>query len=273
MPLTCLTTLDLHIRSAQDWPAELFFEKLDRYKILIGEVWKWSGKYEKRRILKLKLTKGIHLDHGVKLLLQKTEDLYLDELKGIKNLLYELDSTGFPQLKNLHIQNGNEIQFIINSIKVVSGKAFPILESLFLQNLINLEKICQGKLEEECFKRMNIISVKCCDGLKNLFSYSMTKMLLHLQEIKVINCKSIEEIVVEVREKSTSVATNKTEFCELRSLTLQLLPELGSFCSKEKSHSIYQQEPVNTRSWLLFNGKVLLYINLFFVHSIAEAYV
>ncbi|EOX93486.1 Cc-nbs-lrr resistance-like protein [Theobroma cacao] len=257
MPLTCLTTLDLHIRSAQDWPAELFFEKLDRYKILIGEVWKWSGKYEKRRILKLKLTKGIHLDHGVKLLLQKTEDLYLDELKGIKNLLYELDSTGFPQLKNLHIQNGNEIQFIINSTKVVSGKAFPILESLFLQNLINLEKICQGKLEEECFKRMNIISVKCCDGLKNLFSYSMTKMLLHLQEIKVINCKSIEEIVVEVREKSTSVATNKTEFCELRSLTLQLLPELGSFCSKGKSHSIYQQEPVNTRSWLLFNGKVV----------------
>ncbi|XP_022742510.1 uncharacterized protein LOC111293811 [Durio zibethinus] len=265
-PLTRLTALDVHIRSAHDMPAELFSKQLDRYKILIGEVWDWNGKYDKERILKLKLTKGVRLDSGVKLLLQKTEDLYLDELKGIKNLLYELDDTGFPQLKNLHIQNGSEIQFIINSIAMPSRNIFPILESLSLQNLINLEKICQGELEEISFKRLKIISIKSCDRLKNLFPFSMIKMLLQLQEIKVTNCKSIEEIavqkrekgaiVVEKREKSASIATNKTEFLQLRSLTLQLLPELSSFCSKEKSLSIYQQEPVNTRPWLLFNEKI-----------------
>ncbi|MBA0687345.1 hypothetical protein Goari_014892, partial [Gossypium aridum] len=181
----------------------------------------------------------------------------LKSLSGIKNLLYELDGTGFPQLENLYIQNGPELLFIINSMEVASRKAFPILKSLVLQNLINLEKICQGKLEEECFNRLQIISVERCDRLKNLFPFSMTKMLVQLQEIKVSKCKSIEEIVTEEREQNAGIATNKTEFGQLRSLTLKLLPELRSFCSKEKSRSIYQLEPVNTWSWLLFDGKVV----------------
>ncbi|KAG4122484.1 hypothetical protein ERO13_D11G270000v2 [Gossypium hirsutum] len=255
--LSGLIALDVHIHSVQLMPAELFSEKLNRYKILIGEVWDWSRKYEKERTLKLQLTKGIHLDRGIKLLLQKTEDLYLDEMQGIKNLLYELDGTGFPQLENLYIQNGPELLFIINSMEVASRKAFPILKSLVLQNLINLEKICQGKLEEECFNRLQIISVERCDRLRNLFPFSMTKMLVQLQEIKVSKCKSIEEIVTEEREQNAGIATNKTEFGQLRSLTLKLLPELRSFCSKEKSRSIYQLEPVNTWSWLLFDGKVV----------------
>ncbi|TYH46125.1 hypothetical protein ES332_D11G314000v1 [Gossypium tomentosum] len=255
--LSGLIALDVHIHSVQLMPAELFSEKLNRYKILIGEVWDWSRKYEKERTLKLQLTKGIHLDRGIKLLLQKTEDLYLDEMQGIKNLLYELDGTGFPQLENLYIQNCPELLFIINSMEVASRKAFPILKSLVLQNLINLEKICQGKLEEECFNRLQIISVERCDRLKNLFPFSMTKMLVQLQEIKVSKCKSIEEIVTEGREQNAGIATNKTEFGQLRSLTLKLLPELRSFCSKEKSRSIYQLEPVNTWSWLLFDGKVV----------------
>lgn len=198
--LSGLISLDVHIHSVQLMPAELFSEKLNRYEILIGEVWDWSRKYEKERTLKLQLTKGIQLDRGVKLLLQKTEDLFLDEMQGIKNFLYELDGTGFPQLKNLYIQNGSELQSIINSMEVASCKACPILESLVLRNLINLEKICEGKLEEECFNRLKIISVECGDRLKNLFPFSTTKMLFQLQEIKVSKCKSIEEIVTEERE-------------------------------------------------------------------------
>ncbi|KAL4352326.1 hypothetical protein GQ457_06G020230 [Hibiscus cannabinus] len=255
--LSGLNALEVHIHSVQDMPEELFSEKLNRYKILIGEVWDWSGKYEKERMLKLKLTKGLHLDRGVKLLLQKADDLTLDELQGIKNLLYEVDGTGFPQLKNLHVQNGSEIQFIINSMEAASLKAFPILESLFLQNLINLEKICQGKLEDECFKRLKIVSVECCDRLKNLFPFSVTKMLVQLREIKVSRCKSIGQIIAEESEQSAGITTNKTNFGQLQSLTLQLLPELSSFCSKEKSRSIYQLEPVNTKSWILFNEKAL----------------
>ncbi|MBA0591052.1 hypothetical protein Gorai_019740, partial [Gossypium raimondii] len=65
--LSGLIALDVHIHSVQLMPAELFSEKLNRYKILIGEVWDWSRKYEKERTLKLQLTKGIHLDRGIKL--------------------------------------------------------------------------------------------------------------------------------------------------------------------------------------------------------------
>ncbi|KAK8689483.1 hypothetical protein V6N13_088200 [Hibiscus sabdariffa] len=179
------------------------------------------------------------------------------ELQSLFQLCAFLPRGSHIPLKNLRVQNGSEIQFIINSMEVATNKAFPILESLFLQNLINLEKICQGKLEEECFKRLKIVSVECCNRLKNLFPFSMTKMLVQLREIKVSKCKSIEQIIAEESEQSAGIGTNKTNFGQLQSLTLQLLPELSSFCSKEKIRSIYQLEPVNTRSWILFNEKVI----------------
>ncbi|KAK5786366.1 hypothetical protein PVK06_041002 [Gossypium arboreum] len=125
---------------------------------------------------------------------------------------------------------------------------------------ISLPYSSNNKLPDnlECPRlKLQIISVERCDRLKNLFPFSMTKMLVQLQEIKVSKCKSIEEIVTEEREQNAGIATNKTEFGQLRSLTLKLLPELHSFCSKEKSRSIYQLEPVNTYSWLLFDGKVV----------------
>ena len=44
----------------------------------------------------------------LKMLLNKTEYLYLNELKGVQLGLNELENgEGFPHLKKLHIQNGN----------------------------------------------------------------------------------------------------------------------------------------------------------------------
>ncbi|KAL5853450.1 hypothetical protein ACOSQ3_008568 [Xanthoceras sorbifolium] len=207
-----LTTLEIHVVDAQIMPQDLLiFEKLERYKILIGDV-----------TLKLKLNNSIHLGYGIKILLNRTEDLYLDELKGVKNILYQLNGEGFPQLKHLHVQNGN---------------VFPMLESLFLHNLINLEKICHGRLAI------------------HLFSFSMVKNLLRLQEIEVCDCKKLEEIVFE--------EISSVKFTHLRTLRLQCLPQLTSFglinefMPDTRSQEILAEDEIGG-FMLLFSQNVLL---------------
>ncbi|KAK6289410.1 hypothetical protein POUND7_000951 [Theobroma cacao] len=133
--LSHLTTLYVDIPNAQIIPECLFSETLDRYKIFIGTgAWERFAKYKCSRTLRFKLDTSIHLDHGVKILLKKTEDLYLDQLKGIKNVVAELNNgEDFPHLKKLHIQNGLEVQYI-----ATENTQFSQLQSMTLQDLPRL---------------------------------------------------------------------------------------------------------------------------------------
>ncbi|TXG49631.1 hypothetical protein EZV62_025506 [Acer yangbiense] len=230
--LSRLTTLDMHVLDAQIVPQDLFLEKLERYRIFIGDVWNWFDKFETSRMLKLKLNNRINLGYGpIEILLNKAEDLYLDELEGVNNVHYELHRKDFQQLKHLHVQYGTQIQYIIKSVGLEPCNAFPILESLFLRNLINLEKICHGQLAAESFSKLRIIKVGQCDRLRRLFSFSIANNLLQLQEIEVTDCENLEEIVF--RESKELVHKNESigwiEFTQLRTLRLQCLPQLKSF--------------------------------------------
>ncbi|KAI4353334.1 hypothetical protein L6164_002293 [Bauhinia variegata] len=99
-----LIALDIEIKEGWILPRDLMFEKLEKYKIFIGDVWKWSGNYETSKTLKLKLSTNIHLEHGIKILLRRVEDLYLDELNGISDVLFQLNDEGFAHLRHLYIQ-------------------------------------------------------------------------------------------------------------------------------------------------------------------------
>ncbi|XP_031254512.1 disease resistance protein At4g27190-like [Pistacia vera] len=101
--LSNLTALHLHIQDVGVMPRDLFFKKLKSYKVFIGEKWKWSGKYDlsTSRTFKLKINNSIYLGPGIKNLLKMTEDLSLEEMNGVRNVLYELDMDGFPHLKHL----------------------------------------------------------------------------------------------------------------------------------------------------------------------------
>ncbi|KAL5809781.1 hypothetical protein ACOSQ3_030472 [Xanthoceras sorbifolium] len=222
----------------------LIFEKLERYRIFIGDVWDWSDKYENSRTLKLKLNYSIYLGNGVKGLLNRTEYLSLDQLKGVKNVLYQLNGEGFQQLKHLHVQNGPELQYIVNSIERGLCNVFPKLESLLLQNLINLKQICHGRHVKESFSKLRIIKVGKCDRLRHLFSFSMAKNLLLLQEIEVIGCRNLEEIIFVESEEHVhqNESTRRIEFTQLGSLTLQCLPRLTDFSFSAFKPNIGSQE-------------------------------
>ncbi|KAB2059887.1 hypothetical protein ES319_A11G338500v1 [Gossypium barbadense] len=146
--LSCLTTLEIHLPNAKVIPKGFSFEKLQRYIIFISESsdwdwdWVWVRGYSKT--LKLSLQTRIRsLNNGVKVLLKKAENLYIDEAKGVEFLLHESEvGDYFQQLKNLHIQKGAMIQYIFKDDDDDAHKIEFQLETLMLQGLPKLISFC-----------------------------------------------------------------------------------------------------------------------------------
>uniref|UniRef100_A0A199U9Q0 NB-ARC domain-containing protein n=1 Tax=Manihot esculenta TaxID=3983 RepID=A0A199U9Q0_MANES len=234
--LSKLSTLEIHIIDANIMPKDIFSEKLERFRVFIGDGWDWANdEYETSRSLKLKLNRSALLER-VKVLLMKTESLYLDDLKGVRSVLYELDDQGFPELKHLRVQNSLDIQYIIDWMKMNHFTAFPKLESLFLHNLNNLEKIYRGPYTVGSFSDLRKLKVENCSALRSLFSFSMFNVLKKLEEVNVNNCEIIQVIVAKEGEDD-----EECELTQLRSLTLENLPQFTSFCSQVKVHSTSQR--------------------------------
>ena len=242
--LSRLTALDITIQDASVWPRDLkVFEKLERYNIFVGDIWKWAlvwsgGASESSRILKLadNMSSSILLDHGLNFLLNSAEDMCLAKIHCVKNVLYELNREGFPQLKHLSMQDSTELQYIINSTGWVHPyPALPNLETLALQNLFNLEEICHGPVPIQSFTKLKSFEVKRCDKLKNLLWYSLVRHLPQLRKIKIADCQMITKIIA-VQTFEADEEIDKIMFPELRSLELECLPSLISLCMPLTQH-------------------------------------
>ncbi|KAI4313414.1 hypothetical protein L6164_026398 [Bauhinia variegata] len=97
--LPLLITLVAHIPDERMLPKVLTLERLQKYKILIGNVWDWSSETETSRILKLWLSTSIHLRDDIKRLLDTVEELHIGKLEGAMNVLPALNNEGLPQLQ------------------------------------------------------------------------------------------------------------------------------------------------------------------------------
>ncbi|KAJ7950393.1 Disease resistance protein [Quillaja saponaria] len=256
-----LTALEIHIKEA---PSMDFFKKLERFKILIGDVWEWTVMSNISKTLKLKLkTRIIHLEHGINMLLKRVEDLYLDEMNGGSNIIPDLNGEGFPNLKHVLVQNNAEIKYIIGGI-LHPYVSFPKLESMVLNNLGNLEAICNKQLMVNSFGNLRTMKVRNCNNMKNLFTFTSGFFQL-LFELEVSECESLEEILVIGREETIShnEGCNRVEFPHLHSLILQDLPKLNGFgvqkCENEIMSSRTQSSQKRSTSAVLvplFDEKV-----------------
>ncbi|RVW73054.1 putative disease resistance protein [Vitis vinifera] len=179
-----------------------------------------------------KLDTSLRLADGISLLLKGAKDLHLRELSGAANVFPKLDREGFLQLKRLHVERSPEMQHIMNSMDpILSPCAFPVLESLFLNQLINLQEVCHGQLLVGSFSYLRIVKVEHCDGLKFLFSMSMAR---GLSKIEITRCKNMYKMVAQGKEDGDD-AVDAILFAELRYLTLQHLPKLRNFCLEGKT--------------------------------------
>lgn len=103
-----LTSLELQVKDVNILPRGLFFEKLERYKICIGDEWLWPEVYvlpESCREFRLQLNTNICFKDGLIVQMQGIEVLCLSGLQDIKNFVYELLKVGALQLKHLFVQN------------------------------------------------------------------------------------------------------------------------------------------------------------------------
>ncbi|KAH9752599.1 Disease resistance protein [Citrus sinensis] len=287
MHLRRLTTLEIDVKNDSILPDGFFSKKLERFDISIGDAsfdstlviendWFESrqhfmiSNHESLRTLKLKLDSMAICSEKLQLI-NNVEYLCLDKLQGIKNVVLELDTEGFSQLKHLHVQNNPDFLCIVDSMEREPCVAFPLLESLTLHNLINTERICIDRLKIESFNELKTIKVENCDELSNIFWLSSsTKCLPRLERIAVINCSSMEEIFATGGEADVDV-DEKIEFVQLRSLSLGKLPKVTRFCGEVKTPSTSpnrqesqeeltasSNEISSETSTLLFNEKVVL---------------
>ncbi|ESR46399.1 hypothetical protein CICLE_v10000277mg [Citrus x clementina] len=179
--LSKLTSLEILIQDEKALPRDLsFFKMLQRYRKLIGDSWEYGARDGISRKFKLKLTNGdnICLNEGHIMQLKGIEDLTLDGLPDMKSVIYGSDGEGFPQLKRLQIRRNGNIVRLVDTMDCTAARttAFPLLESLFLEDLGNLEKICRGPLSAESFCKLKNIRVEGCDKLKNVFPVTIGKL-------------------------------------------------------------------------------------------------
>ena len=104
---------------------------------------------------------------------------------------------------------------------------------------MNLENAFQGQLTTMSFSKLRILGVGNCNSLKTLFPISIIRNFSQLQELEVTSCQNLEAVVAHengVGDDKIQVA----EFIQLRSLYLEGLPLLKSFCSEVKALPILQ---------------------------------
>nr|XP_015886853.2 disease resistance protein At4g27190-like isoform X1 [Ziziphus jujuba var. spinosa]XP_048333949.1 disease resistance protein At4g27190-like isoform X1 [Ziziphus jujuba var. spinosa] len=235
--LSQLTTLNVSVENADALPTNLFSDKLERFQINVGgeDVLRDYLDNETSKKLRLKLTRSDQLDQSVKMLIRKSESLYLDLVEGVSNCIPQLDSEGFPQLKLLEFQNhASEMKHIVESINCTHS-AFPSLESLVLFNVSSVESICYPQLGTDPFGKLRTIRAHWCSGLKNLLPLSMVNCFLKLQEMELSHCDILEKVFVAEKEKGDEIFIRQdmdpTEFCQLQFLTLRNLPQFIGFSS------------------------------------------
>ncbi|XP_048135742.1 uncharacterized protein LOC115726779 [Rhodamnia argentea] len=234
-----LCTLHVSIPDPRVLPDDLYVEKLTKYEIRIGKEWRrweewrqWEEWEEWKdcngsRTLELKLDpfRDVLRKECIKSILDKTNDLLLDQLDGSEQSICALSRKGFPELKHLQVKNSPSVCYILE------WPSLPALETLLLKNLINLEKIYHNHISIESFSTLKEVRVDSCDKMEVLFPRSVVRQLSHLEKIKVRRCKLMRGIVEADDDRG------KLEFPKLRVLELCDLPNIANFFSAGSSPS------------------------------------
>ncbi|KAL6323851.1 hypothetical protein AAG906_005847 [Vitis piasezkii] len=240
--LSYLTNLSIEIPDAKLLPKDILFENLTSYVILIGD--DDRREFRTRRALKLQsVNRSLHLGDGISKLLERSEELEFIELCGTKYVLCPSNRESFLELKHLQVSNSPNIQYIIDSKdqRFLQHGAFPRLESLVLKILDNLRAVWHDPIPIGCFGNLRTLDVHSCPKLKFLLFLSTARGLSQLEEMMIVNCDAMQQIIVYERESEIKEdghdGTNLQLFPKLRSLKLNCLPQLINFSSKLETTS------------------------------------
>ncbi|KAB2606998.1 disease resistance protein [Pyrus ussuriensis x Pyrus communis] len=155
---------------------------------------------------------------AVRLMLKKSEKLALHHVINF-SALSDLDEEGFQDLKVLYLDRCPNMEYLVNGTSALFSRRQSVsqLPNSFLTNL-------------------RILRLSDCDALKYVFSLSVVRNLVQLEELDIVGCDQMEEIVSkqgrELDEEADMISFNK-----LTKLSLWRLRSLVGFFQANKLYS------------------------------------
>ncbi|TYH00100.1 hypothetical protein ES288_A10G247800v1 [Gossypium darwinii] len=160
---------------------------------------------------------GIKIDVGDEIILPyDIEELSLLECRGVRSI-NDIGLRDATDLKGCELRGCSELESVI---------------SCKLENLKVIVEVGAGESSVGIFSSLRRISIWYCGKIKKLFSADW--VLSNLEEIRVMCCSELEEIITESEEKrlGSSNDTIKFPFPKLRSFELGKLVQLQRICSE-----------------------------------------
>ncbi|KAL4318537.1 hypothetical protein GQ457_18G005070 [Hibiscus cannabinus] len=196
--LSRLTTLEIHIPNVKVMPNDnLFFGKMERYKISIGDD-RWGSYYdegmETSRMLKLKMNKSIVLVDGIKLLSRNAESLCLDGLKDVREILYDPNPESFRRLRFVKVKNCNISSNLFSFSIAKRLHQFEQLEVSKCKTIteLNIEEETIGEDDILEFSQLQILKLHDLDRF-NVLWYSKNTSQPAVFDKKVL-CPALEKL-------------------------------------------------------------------------------
>ncbi|KAK1548820.1 hypothetical protein Q3G72_009996 [Acer saccharum] len=155
------------------------------------------------------------------------------------------------ELQDVTVRLCDELEDVFQLEGLSYAKENPILLSslkgLYLDELRNLRYIWKGPTQQISLQSLTIVEVERCNKLRYIFTLSLARSLLQLEQLRVKNCGSLEHIV-EIKEVEENVAEgggNDVIFPKLRKLQLDGLEDFISFCSQNYSSTFPALQELN----------------------------
>lgn len=219
--LVNLHTLHIQIKDANIFPRSPLFTNLKKYKIQIGDL-AYFRSYDK--CFSISFHTYVPVKGDIEFFSRDCEQLQLFG-KYASKLVHELIRDGCPNLKYLKLCDIDTLEHVTNGVRPL---LLNTLETIILLSLENLQHISSGPLMLGSFGKLKSLHVCECSRLRNVFQLSIVKQLVHLENLTVRYCESMEEVIRGEREDN---ASNKLAFPKLKNLDMYCLPKLISFCN------------------------------------------
>ncbi|KAF8388601.1 hypothetical protein HHK36_027278 [Tetracentron sinense] len=187
-----LAILSVYIPNVKCFPKDFLPPNLIRFDISIGSNWQSSLRPSTRQLTLVDTQ--IPLTDGIKVLLERTEKLLLGDIKGLRNILLDINREGLNGLKSLQISDCDEIEYFIKATEWIPQFAFCSLEELYLVTLPSLKEISDGPLPFESFLKLRVLTVYSCEEMLNVIPTNLAQRLQNLEELTASECYALDEV-------------------------------------------------------------------------------
>ncbi|KAL8494310.1 hypothetical protein ACS0TY_025202 [Phlomoides rotata] len=151
----------------------------------------------------------------------------IEECRNLKNLVCSTGSGHNKCSGAMKHDDDDSLHFFCKS-KVAFGR----LKKLIFDGS-KISRLWCDQISMDIFTGLVDMTVRNCDNIKSLFSLSIATYLVNLESLEIKSCSMIEQVVLlwdEEESEQSSRNHRRITFPKLKTLCLQDLPRLTSFC-------------------------------------------